>query len=114
MVDECPHYREKRRVWSRNLDVDADTQAEAEAKQWERFIDITESGIKMKQQCLAPLSPRRASTGASTTTYVHQIDTEGHTTVCRNFSLFVLRDICREPQVCDHVTKYSSVDVLGL
>ena len=56
MVDECPHYREKRRVWSRKLDVDADTQAEAGAKQWERFIDIAESGNNMKQQCLAPLT----------------------------------------------------------
>lgn len=56
MVDECPHYREKRRVWSRKLDVDADTQAEAEVKQWGRFIDIAKSGIKMKEQCLAPLT----------------------------------------------------------
>jgi hypothetical protein len=25
MVDECPQYREKRRAWSRKVDVDADT-----------------------------------------------------------------------------------------
>jgi hypothetical protein len=56
MVDKCLQYREKRRVWSRKVDVDADTQAGAEAKQWERFINIAESGIKMKEECLAPLS----------------------------------------------------------
>jgi hypothetical protein len=30
IVDECPQYREKRRAWSRKVDVDADTQAGAE------------------------------------------------------------------------------------
>tara|TARA_R110002003_G_scaffold482_2_gene20054 strand:+ start:1018 stop:1422 length:405 start_codon:yes stop_codon:yes gene_type:complete len=56
MVDECPHYKEKRHAWSRKLDVDADTQNEADVKQWERFISIAESGIKMKGECLAPLN----------------------------------------------------------
>jgi hypothetical protein len=56
MVDECPQYREKRRVWLRKAYVDADTQAGAELKQWERFINIAESGIKMKEECLAPLT----------------------------------------------------------
>jgi hypothetical protein len=56
MVDECPQYREKKRVWSRKADVDANTQAGAELKQWERFINIAESGIKMREECLASLT----------------------------------------------------------
>ncbi|KAF2823612.1 hypothetical protein CC86DRAFT_422603 [Ophiobolus disseminans] len=56
IVAECLHYREKRRVWSRKRDVNADTQAEVDVKQWERFINIAKSGIKMKEECLAPLT----------------------------------------------------------
>jgi hypothetical protein len=49
---------EARLVMNLGVDVDtqADAQAEADVKQWERSIDIAESGIKMKEECLAPLT----------------------------------------------------------
>jgi hypothetical protein len=46
MIEECYQYKKLEQP-----QVDA----ESEEKQWERFIDVAQSNIKMSKQCLAPL-----------------------------------------------------------
>jgi hypothetical protein len=51
MLQESTSYREKKHSWTNRTDADADT----DAKQWEQFVSIAESGAKVKKQCLALL-----------------------------------------------------------
>ena len=60
MMEECNHYRENKQS---QIDVDPD------AEQWERFIDIAQSNIKMSKQCLAPLARTAESWGISKVQY---------------------------------------------
>jgi hypothetical protein len=46
MIEECSQYRKHEQP---QLDAEFNT------KQWERFIDVAQSNIKMSKQCLAPL-----------------------------------------------------------
>ena len=57
MVEESTNYRENKRSWSNTTNNDA------EVKQWERFVSIAESGVKVKKQCLAPLTKASAFWG---------------------------------------------------
>jgi hypothetical protein len=50
MIAECAQYKGSKSRWSNNRDADAD------AKQWERFVGIAKSGAEVRKQCLAPLT----------------------------------------------------------
>jgi hypothetical protein len=49
MLQESTSYKEKKRAWAN------ETGTEADAKQWEQFVSIAETGAKVKKQCIAPL-----------------------------------------------------------
>jgi hypothetical protein len=57
MLQESTSYRENKRSWANETGTDAD------AKQWEQFMSIAESGAKVKKQCLAPLTKASAFWG---------------------------------------------------
>lgn len=47
MVEECAQYKESKGRWTCSSDADA--------KQWERFVDVANAGASLKKKCLAPL-----------------------------------------------------------
>jgi hypothetical protein len=57
MLQESTSYRENKSSWANGTGPDTD------AKQWEQFVSIAESGAKVKKQCLAPLTKASAFWG---------------------------------------------------
>ncbi|KAL5408044.1 hypothetical protein PMIN04_011533 [Paraphaeosphaeria minitans] len=47
MAEECAQYRESKGRWTYSSDADA--------KQWERFVDVANAGASLKKRSLAPL-----------------------------------------------------------
>jgi hypothetical protein len=57
MVEESTSYRENKRSWVNTTSTTVD------AKQWEQFVSIAESGTTIKKECLAPLTKASAFWG---------------------------------------------------